>query len=206
MKRLLTSITLMLNFTGNLVILNGLWLLFTFLGLIAFGLFPSTAALFAVIRKSLRSKSDLNMLKDYWFYYKKEFIRSNVLGSITIFLVYFFYIDWRLVQSLSFPYSLLGYIFLLCLLLVSSTVFIYLFAMMAHYEIALSRAIKMSFLVGLLHPISTVLMLMIAGGLYYLFSTLPILIPFFSVSVYAYVVMKWALFIFEKNDNKTQAA
>ncbi|MBH0168328.1 YesL family protein [Fictibacillus sp. 18YEL24] len=206
MKRLITSLTSMLNFIGHLVILNGLWLLFTLLGLIAFGLFPSTAALFAVIRKSHRSKSDLPLIKDYWFFYKKEFIQSNFLGFIILFFAYFYYIDWRHVQSLNLPYSLIGYLFLLCLLLISCTVFIYLFPIRAHYEIALGRAIKMSLILGLLHPFSTLSMLMIGGGLYYLFSTLPILFLFFGGSAYTYILMKSALMVFNKNESKLEAA
>ncbi|ANC77360.1 hypothetical protein ABE65_011325 [Fictibacillus phosphorivorans] len=206
MKRLLISITSMLHFIGNLVILNGLWLIFTTLGMIAFGLFPSTAALFAVIRKSFRSKSESGLLKDYWFFYKKEFMRSNVFGCVFLLFAYFFYIDWKLVQSLSSPYSLIGYVLLLGLLLVSSMVIIYLFSLLAHYEIPLARGIKTSILLGILYPFSTLMMLFAGGVLYYVFSTLPILIPFFGVSVYAYILSKSAISVFNRNENKLEAA
>ena len=59
---------------------NILWITFSILGLFVLGLFPATTAMFAVIRKWVLKLPDIPTFKTFTSAYKKEFLKSNVIG------------------------------------------------------------------------------------------------------------------------------
>lgn len=70
------------DFGFNLILLNILWVAFTLLGLVIFGLFPATIALFAVIRKWILENEDTPILQEFIKRYKAEFKMANVIGIL----------------------------------------------------------------------------------------------------------------------------
>lgn len=61
---------------------NVLWISFNLLGLIVFGFFPATIAMFTVVRKWVLKETDISVFNTFWFAYKKEFFKGNFLGFI----------------------------------------------------------------------------------------------------------------------------
>ena len=71
----------------KLALLNLLWLLFSLVGGILLGIFPSTLAMFAVIRQWLQGDTQLSIRKSFWRYYKADFWKGNALGAFLSILI-----------------------------------------------------------------------------------------------------------------------
>ncbi|WP_084028990.1 YesL family protein [Bacillus sp. J33] len=63
----------------RLVYLNLLWIAFSLLGIVLFGFFPATAAMFSVVRKWIMGETDVRVFKEFWQTYRKEFWKANRL-------------------------------------------------------------------------------------------------------------------------------
>lgn len=146
----------------RLAYINLLWLLFMALGLFVFGVAPSTAAMFSIIRKWLKGETDLSIFQFFWGTYKKEFWKANALGSILLGISLILYLDWRLISSLqSSLYPVLsgcligvGFLFLI--------VMIYIFPVFVQYEYKTLQYIKAAFLLGISYPLYTMVMVLAA--------------------------------------------
>src|SRR5699024_7999088 len=68
----------------KILLLNFYWFIFSLLGLFVLGLFPSTAALFATIRQDIKSGEDIKLFRNFFHYYKQEFMKANILGYILL--------------------------------------------------------------------------------------------------------------------------
>lgn len=145
---------------SRLAYINLLWLLFMALGLFVFGAFPSTIAMFAIIRKWIKGETALPVLSFFWEIYKKEFWKANRLGAVLLGISMVLYLDWRLIssmQGLLYPIligCLIGVVFLF------SIVLIYIFPVFVHYEHKTFQYIKTAFLLGISYPLHTLAMIL----------------------------------------------
>lgn len=186
----------------RLAFINILWLFFSIIGLIIFGFFPATVAMFTIIRK-LVIKEDIPIFRTFWLTYKKEFLKSNFLGIILGVIGYIFYIDLIFLRSTS------GFIqFLYAPMLVMSFVYmlmlLYIFPVYVHYEIKVFQIIKNSFLMMVLYPIFTIMMIMIGLIVSFLMLKMSSSIIFFSGSLFSLIIMGCSNFAFQKNAQKLQ--
>ncbi|MBM0066412.1 YesL family protein [Alkalicoccobacillus gibsonii] len=177
----------------RLAYVNILWIAFSLAGGVILGLFPATISTFALIRKWKKGETELPILKTFWTFYKSEFIKSNKLGFILLFIGFVLYVDLRILyfsegflQLLYYPILILFFIFIL--------VCLNAFPVYVHYELKAFQVIRTSFIRIIIHPISTVTMLVGTIGLWYLFALLPGIIPFFGVSLIT-IVLIWSFFI-----------
>ncbi|WP_046176297.1 YesL family protein [Domibacillus indicus] len=189
----------------KLAYLNLLWLLFTLAGGFVLGFFPATTSMFGVIRKLIMGNEEQPIFKMFWQMYKKEFIRSNRLGIIVSVAGYMLYFD---VMYLRGAEGILGFIYYPILIVLCGFILtlFYLFPIFVHYEITVFQAVKNAFWIMVLHPLSTILMIAGTVTLFFLLVTIPGLIPFFSVSGMAFVLMWAALLAFAKAEEKQKAA
>ncbi|MCJ8009082.1 YesL family protein [Lederbergia wuyishanensis] len=188
----------------RLVYVNILWILFILVGGIALGIMPSTAALFAIMRKWMIGDENLPVFKTYWHSYKKEFTQSNIIGLILGILLLIFYIDYRVIlisQGASFQILAL---FLIIILFLFTLMCLYIFPVFVSYELKLVQYFKYSFLFAFASPLSTVFMII---GLFFsciLAIIVPGLIVFLGVSAPAFIIMASANRAFEKVKHKVQ--
>lgn len=201
-KKLMMHLLPVLDEIWNLVLLNLLWIVFTLGGLVVFGIFPATVAVFAILRKWILKKETPNLFKEFWMYYKSEFKNANITGLFIWMFVYFFYIDWKFVQSVESPFSILGYILLLSLLLTFILIMLYLFPLVVHYNISYFKGIKTAILLALLNPLNTIFIIAVSFILYMVFSYIPALILFLGVSSFGWVCMKGSYTVFRKNEER----
>src|SRR5690625_6922967 len=75
----------------RLAYVNLLWILFTILGLGIFGIFPATIALFAVTRKWVMGDRDIPVFSTFWQTFRKEFLKSTLLGWVLFVIGYMIY-------------------------------------------------------------------------------------------------------------------
>ncbi|MDY0409395.1 YesL family protein [Virgibacillus soli] len=179
-----------------------LWILFTISGFVIFGFFPSTVAMFSIVRDWLRGKTDIPIFQTFWNYFKQEFKKSNLLGvfvyAVTLLIVLdFYFITSNTINRFTWiNIPLFAFIFLFILFL------IYLFPTIAHYHMKPMQLIKNAFFIMLVSPIQSFLILLSLVSLYFIFKLLPALAFIFGGSVYAFITMWLCLHAFEKIENK----
>jgi len=111
------------------------WIKYTFKGLIILGLFPSTAAVFAVIRYWLLKRETESLAKLFRQYYYDNYKVANVLGWFFLFISFivllnFFYIPYYPENFKTVMYAII--VFMSIILLITWT---FLFPAIVHYKL-----------------------------------------------------------------------
>jgi len=179
----------------KLAFVNLLWISFSMLGFIFLGFFPSTIAMFFIIRKWIIGQRDIPILKTFWDTYKNEWIKSNVFGVLLIGIFSLLVIDFSIVNSSSNQILFLQwskYPLLLIMILLSLWL-LYAIPSYVHYNVSLPMVLKNAFLIMLINPYYNVVMLLCFVLLFLLFKFSPPIILFFGGSVSAFIIM-WACF------------
>ena len=181
---------------------NILWILFTLLGGIILGFYPSTIAMFAIIRDWLHGKTELPIFKTYWIYFKRDFAKSNILGLIinvliALIVIDVYYIQTNMNEQLTWTHIPLFSFMLLVILLL-----FYLFPSFVHYSLNLFQLIKNAFLIMLISPLNSFLMILCLGSIYFIMKAVPALFFIFGGSIYAYITTWLSLNTFYKIQKK----
>ncbi|MCC5895969.1 MAG: DUF624 domain-containing protein [Alkalibacterium sp.] len=179
--------------------LNLLWILGTLLGLVIFGIGPSTAAVFSIIREWFRGNDDLPVLssfiKNYKAYFKESLLLILLYGVVGMILVidYVYMTRWEF--KLFFGILLFFYI-------ISAA---YIFPILVHYDLkSIREKIKYSFLVGFSYLQYTLVMFVIVGLVYFSIARVyPALITFFGISFLIFIVMKNAFMVFSRIEKES---
>ncbi|WP_221566048.1 YesL family protein [Alkalihalobacillus sp. TS-13] len=180
--------------------INLLWILFTCLGLVVFGLFPSTIAMFTVVQKWFKKK-DIRIFQTYWRMFRKEFIKGNGFGLIFLSLGYFLYYDFLLLQanhgSLQYLYPILVFILFVYILTL-----LFFFTVYVHFQLSFFQYLKQAFLIAVVSPLETLLILAAIILMYIMITILPGIIPLFPGSILAFVTTWLSRRAFQKIKNK----
>lgn len=195
-----------LEWISRLALLNLLWISFSLLGLIVFGFFPATVAMFSIVRRWAKGDMDISIPKLFLESYKKEFIKSNILGAIISLLSLVLMIDFFFLQQAT-PHiqNLLSVPFLIILILFICSLF-YIFPMYVHYDMKIVQVIKNSFFIMIMRPFSTIMMFVSGVGLAILLSFAPPLLIICSGNIFALVMTKPAMNAFDHINRKKQMA
>ncbi|GIN70736.1 hypothetical protein J14TS2_12110 [Bacillus sp. J14TS2] len=196
------AVNIVLEWITRLAYLNILWIFFSAVGLIAVGLFPATAATFSVARKWARGQTDVAIFKTFCRAYKKEFMKSNILGYLSFVVGYILYLDFaylivspsNMTAILTIPFLIIGFIYVLTLF--------YVFPTFVHYDQKLLKVIKSSFFVMMINPLPTLIMLIGTFGIGFILWRFQGLAIFFSMSVLAIVITMPAQRAFAKIKQK----
>ncbi|SDN07222.1 Uncharacterized membrane protein YesL [Fictibacillus solisalsi] len=182
-----------------------LWLLFSLAGLIIGGVFPATAALFAVERSWIRKEESPSLIRQFWREYRTQFVKANLLGY---FMVLFGLLLWVNVK-LVFPvdYFLVGglKVLLLGLFFLYVIVMLYLFPVLAHFKGGLMDCVKNALFVGLSSPLMTVLSGLSILVVTYICYVIPGLSVFFYLSGAGFLSMWFSHCAFLRLEGKAKA-
>ncbi|MBM7551524.1 YesL family protein [Thalassobacillus pellis] len=175
--------------------INLLWIAFTLTGLVVLGFLPSTAAMFAIMRKWMKGQLGKSIFKQFWGFYKKEFLKSNIAGLglvIVGYVLYFdlFIYDFGQQQTLKILVFILAAFYLLTVA--------YFFPLYVHHELKWHQYMKLAVLTAFSSPLRGLLMVFLGYGIYYLMSMSPGLLLFFYGSTIAYLWLMISLPLFEK--------
>lgn len=175
-----------------------LWIIFTILGFVAFGLFPSTTAAFSVVRRWLLGETDIHIFKTFSKYYKKEFLKSNLLGifvSVGLSLISFnlYFVDATTLNGLSTLHIILFAVILFYLIFM-----FYLFPSFVHFEGNIFKVMKNALLFLLISPLHTLFMTLSITALLVIFYTIPALAFIFGISSYTFITTWIGLKAFQK--------
>lgn len=168
---------------------NLLWFLFTILGIGLFGFMPASVALFTVVRKWLKKDIDIPIFQTFFQTFKKDFIKANKIGILFVLVGYVLYIDSMFIKNVTGTMQMALIVPFLIACLFYLITLLYIFPVYVHYELTVLQYIRNSFFIGILNPISTLLMIISISLLGILFGYLPEIVPFFSIVLIAIITM-----------------
>jgi uncharacterized membrane protein YesL len=193
------------NWAMKLAFLNLLWLAGILIGAVLAGVFPSTVAMFVVIRKwRLNGDVELPLYHLFKEEYKREFLKANLYGYVWVIIGVILYVDllfFRGIPALwgtlvSFFFFILGVIYLAALL--------FAFPVYVQYDLRILQYVKNSVLIAVSNPLYSVLIALGFYFPYYLMIKIPGLLPFFGGSLIALPLMSLSLRLFEVLDQKAR--
>jgi len=182
----------------RIVYLNLLWFLYTLMGLVIFGIFPSTIAMFTVVRKWMMGEKDISINKLFWRNYKTEFKRSNLMGIIFIAVGSILYLDLSFVMLSDNQFTTYLLVPLIIMAFVYVLTLAFTFPVYVHYAVTIPQIIMNAFFIMVLSPLSVMLILLSIVTIFFLVMAYPVLLPFFNVNVLAWVIMFFANHKFDK--------
>lgn len=183
----------------ELVKLNLFWLIYILRGAIIFGLFPATAALYAIARLWIKGEAKTVQTADYTRYFRENFRSSNVIGWITSFMTYMIYLNFSIAPMLpSSGLKMLLYGILVFFAIVIGCLWIYMFPVLVTYELPWYNYFVVSIYEGLTKISYTILQIALSS-LYLLFVIhfFPLII-FFGISVLALMQMYIYIYLTEQ--------
>ncbi|SES09818.1 Uncharacterized membrane protein YesL [Gracilibacillus ureilyticus] len=173
----------------KLFYLNMLWLLFTMLGLVIFGLAPATAALCQVQHHWLKEKHVSSTFRLFWKEYKQHFMKTNGLMIILISIGYIIYFDLQFFMDKEGLWNRLISIGIFILSIWYMIIILYIFPVYTYYEVKLFKYIQYAFIVGLLNPFRTIGVAFTVGGMVYLSLYFPQIMFSLGVSLTFFILM-----------------
>ncbi|MCT8137059.1 YesL family protein [Anaerobacillus sp. CMMVII] len=180
----------------RLVYVNVLWIIFTLLGGVVFGIMPATVALFTLLRKWLRGDDQIKVCRFFWQTYKSGFIKSNVLGFILIFIGIVLFFDIKFFQQLDGGiFQVLEYL-MYGLVILYLVILMYIFPVFTHYDVSYWQYLKHALFIGITKPFKTIVIAFGLIGIYFLLNFMPGLLPFIGVSSFSLILMSGSLSIF----------
>ncbi|MDL4840270.1 YesL family protein [Aquibacillus rhizosphaerae] len=187
------------------VYINLLWIFFTILGLIFFGLMPATISMFTVIRKWIMKQTDIPIFQTFFITYKKEFLKSNLFMVVILVVGVFLYFNLRyagfMVDSTIYPILLGGFIITTFLYMM---LVIYIAPVYVHFNLSFAQYVKYAIMIGATNLHYSITIIVSICGIYYISMKVPGLVPFFSISVSAYIIMFGANLAFNNLVKKKQ--
>lgn len=190
-----------------LAYLNLLWMGGLAAGLFVLGLFPATVSMFAVIRGLLkRDSSENRIFQTFVSTYKKEFVKSNLIGLTVAAMGFVLYLDFLFIQNMSGVVYYILFTGLIFISLVYVISLLYIVPVYVHYDLSFFQYFRHAVLIGIVSPVITLLMLAGLAGLYLLLVSIPGLIPFITTSSVAFILMSSALIVFHRLEQKQRMA
>lgn len=162
-----------LEIVADYAYLNILWL-FCSLPIITF--FPATTALFRIIRKRTKGE-EVPILKSFIQYFKSDFKKGIILGSVIIFILVMLVGDFLIIVSLDNPWqSILLPIFIIITLLFSM-ITVYFIPLFISYPLSFKHLLSMAVGLSIRRPIRPFMVI----GLFCLLGALTLYTKFFTI-------------------------
>lgn len=184
-------------FALKLIYVNVLWILFTLVGLVAFGIFPATGALFTVTKKLMDKEKNLKIFQTFWNAFRKDFFVLNGVFLFFLIIGYFFYFNVKFLSinegKLQFLYPVLA--------LIGTAYFIsllFFFPVFTHFKLRFWQYLKQTFLIAITSPKELILIVLTGAIILTVIYFLPGIIPLFLGSVFAYISTVLSHKAFEK--------
>ncbi|MCM3617872.1 YesL family protein [Sutcliffiella horikoshii] len=182
----------------KLAYLNILWMLFILIGFGVLGLFPSTIAMFGIVRQWIKGNADLPIFQTFWQTYRKEFGKGNMMGITYLLAGIILYIDILYFSSPKSVITLVLYYFFWVVTFLYLLLGVFLFPVYVHYQSKWWQYFKSTAMVMLMNPLVVIAFLIILSGGWLILRAIPGLIPLFSGSMIAYALMLVSYKAFDK--------
>lgn len=195
-KGLIPFVDNVANWIIRLTYVNFLWVIFSILGLVIFGVFPSTIALFTVIRQWMKQGTDIPIWKTFKDAYKQNFIKINIVGLVYLLIGVVTYIDLRFFQTQSgLIYTALSYIFIV-ILSIYFIVGVFLIPVYVHYDFKNIQYLRQTVFIIFSKPANLILILIFVVITCLILFLIPGLILVCGVSLPALILMRGTYKVF----------
>jgi uncharacterized membrane protein YesL len=171
----------------RIMLLNLMWIGFTLLGGIIFGLFPATVSLFSVMRKWLRGEADISVVSHFIETYKESFVKSNMAGLVILGIGIFLSVDLYISQK--YLGNFFVHLVLLFLFFLYGLTVLFFFPTFVHLEMKSLSYLKQSFFMTFIRPLQSLLISVIFMMIMVIVSVFPFLMVFFAGPMLAYPIM-----------------
>lgn len=179
----------LMTWVSDMMQVQMLWVLFSLLGMLVGGLFPATYAMFAVLRRLVRDRTQGNLNRLFWEEYRSNFSRSNRLGYTLVGISVLAFFCFR--SSLQFAGQMAPLFMVLALAagVLSVILFLYTGPVAAHFDLSVGQILKHALIVELSCPLHTAGIAAVLGLFLWSTRAYPVLVPFVSVAIAAYLIM-----------------
>src|SRR5699024_3965581 len=178
--------------------LNLLWIIFSISGLVVFGFFPSTMAMFAIMRDWLTGKTDTPIFESFWNHFKSGFMKANLIGIFVIAIGGFIALDLFYIITNTFLDITWTYIPLFAFMLLFFLLLMFLFPTVVHYDLKPLQLIKNAFLIMLISPVHSLLILISLTAFFFIVKAFPAIGFIFGGSFYAFITTRICLHAFTR--------
>lgn len=192
----------LLLWVWHFMLVNLLWLGFSLLGLIVFGIFPATMASMEIMRRFIEGEKEFNIVKSFYESFKREFWRANGWGlilGVVFYIIWFNYNYLGTVVGLQHTILSLGWYITVLLFALE---LLYLFPTYLYSGLKGKLLFKNSLLVALASPLSLISLIISIGMVAYVLYIVPGLIPFGAAPVLSWIVMWNISHAFRRIENK----
>lgn len=200
-----TTLFKITEWISRLARLNLLWIGFTLLGLVIFGFFPATVAMFVVVRQWLRGKTDLPISDSFRQAYRQEFVKANGIGLIIGVIGAVLYLNVIFLDLNNSPNIFLVSVPVYLFILFASLTLLYLFPVYAHYNLGNFNLVKQAILIMIIHPFQSLMMVIGIAASVVTMYYIPALLFFFGGSFIALLLMATCYPIFIKIEKQQPA-
>ncbi|WP_191271100.1 YesL family protein [Neobacillus kokaensis] len=183
-------------------VLQLVWILFSFAGLIVGGIFPATFSMFAICRKWLNKETEFSIFREFKAYFCEGFIKTNLLGLLmtaTGFSLYYYYQLFKAPANLT-ETVLVIIVWIAGILYIMTVLFI--IPVYVHFDIKLFSVIRHAAIIAIAHPFQVLSMAALIACFCILIILIPGLFPFFSFSLLSFGLMWMAKTAFIKMEQK----
>lgn len=197
MGRMLSGLYNLCRWITHFAYLNILWVAFTLLGGVIFGVFPSTVSLFTVARKTTMGEEGFSVFRVFIDTFRKEIFRANGLGWLLLIIGIIWYFDLNFFRQFNgFFFVTMNYLMVL-IGLIYIILLLYVVPVYVYYDLKLLQYISRALKVAFLRPGNLSLIFLGTLGSYYFLIYVPAFIPLFGISLIAYFQMWVAYNCFE---------
>ncbi|MDO6656837.1 MULTISPECIES: YesL family protein [Bacillaceae] len=190
------------EWVARLVYVQCLWLVFSIVGLLVAGIFPATMGMFAVVRRWQLGETDVPVFPEFWTTYKQEFIKANLVGWLTTIVGGLLLFNLTLFRGYEGVFFLICYLFTLTIIFLYSLTALFVAPVFVQYKLSALKVIKYAAIIALSYPLHALMMGAIMIAFYYVLLLVPGLLPIFSFSWLAFLLMWVANLVFRRMDQK----
>lgn len=134
----------------------------------------------------------------------QEFLRSNGLGIIAITAAFILAVNIQyFAVETAWLFIAVRYL-MIALIIIVSIMLMYVFPLMAHYETTLHHHLKNSLFLMIYQPIRTIVTIGLCLLVVQILTLFPVFIPFFGVSLLAFVIMLTTYFTFRHVEKRQE--
>ncbi|PYZ91915.1 hypothetical protein CR194_17075 [Salipaludibacillus keqinensis] len=187
----------------RLAYINILWIVFSLVGMVVFGVAPATIAVYSVFQQWIKGEEIEGKIITHFFkIYKEKFFRANLLWGILLVIGFILYVDFYFIFRWDHVIApvLLGLgMFVLILYIM---VIMFSFPLIAYRNLKVMQSIKYALIYGFRSPSLTISLIISFLVIHYLIFQFPVLYLFYSVSIITYMIM----LVTHKNSHKLNIA
>ncbi|WP_368996977.1 YesL family protein [Caldifermentibacillus hisashii] len=196
-QNFVNSLDRIFTWITRLVVINILWFFFAIIGLIVAGIFPATLSVMRIFRKWIFYDKDFSIWSTFKQEYRKEFIKSNLIGWILTIIGIILFINYLLLKSMS-NISIVFPVAFYILILFYINIVIWSFPQLAHYNGSISQYFKNAIILGFGGFHYTIAIVIYMFSILYISLKFPGILPFFTISIGAFGWVWISINLFQK--------